>query len=203
MATRTYDITDFPNDKIDGATLTLEVENVGLSVALIGINTNGSDVIFEFDSEPTSGDETLLNTVVAAHTGEGFFKIPVLENVESDSDDDSGNTIDKVTLETTMLNAGIYFLSFSMEHSTTTVTGTSGSRALFEVAKNGNTPVERNQDNNSENVWKLFSAGYTFEVDAGDEYIFKLQHKRIGTSGNASKVRRARITLTRIGPKLS
>ena len=203
MPTRTYDITDFPNNKIDGATLTLEVEAAGLSVNLLSINTSDSDVIFEFDDEPTSGDDTLLDSVVANHTGEEFFQVPVLENVEADSDDDSGNTIDKATLTTTYLQEGTYFLSFSMEHSTTIVTGASGSRALFEVTKNGGTPTERNQDNNSENVWKLFAAGYAFEVDVGDYYTFKLQHKRIGTMGNASKVRRARITLAKIGPKLS
>jgi len=196
MSQKIYDITAFPNEKFDGATLILEAAAAG--VTLTTVSSDGDDVICDY-----TGTESVLDSVVAVHTGEGFFKVPVLENVEADSSDDSGSTIDKVTLTTSMLAEGTYFLSFSMEHSTTSVTGTSGSRALFEVTKNGGSATERNQDNNSENVWKLFAAGYAFEVDAGDYYTFKLQHKRIGTSGNPSKVQRARITLAKLGPIVS
>lgn len=66
----TYSIaTDFPHAKVATSRLTQEIQTASLSIALDYINTSGDDCDIWFRDELTGGDQTILDGLVAAHSG--------------------------------------------------------------------------------------------------------------------------------------
>jgi hypothetical protein len=68
----TYSISsDFPNHQVNSGALTEEIDDSSISsAALLRIDTAGDDCDIWFDDPLSSGDQTTLNGLVAAHTGE-------------------------------------------------------------------------------------------------------------------------------------
>jgi len=67
----TYSIsTDFPNHKVDSSRLLVEIQGSSIVVALDRIDTDGDNCDAWFKDALSSGDETTLNGIVAAHSGE-------------------------------------------------------------------------------------------------------------------------------------
>lgn len=67
----TYSIsTDFPNGKVAPSRLTQEIQASSISIALDYINTSGDDCDIWFKDVLSSGDQTTLDGVVAAHSGD-------------------------------------------------------------------------------------------------------------------------------------
>jgi hypothetical protein len=68
----TYSISsDFPNKHVDSKSLTAEIGNSSISsAALLYIATAGDDCDIWFDDPLSAGDQTTLDGVVAAHTGQ-------------------------------------------------------------------------------------------------------------------------------------
>jgi hypothetical protein len=76
----TYSIsTDFPNEKVSVSRLTSEIQTSAIITALSSINTNGDDCDIWFKDALSGGDETILDNLVAAHSGEPFEDIPKVE----------------------------------------------------------------------------------------------------------------------------
>lgn len=71
MATYTYSISgDFPNAKVDLNRLTQEITASAITVALDHLGTDGDDCNIVFKADLPPGDETVLDGLVAAHSGE-------------------------------------------------------------------------------------------------------------------------------------
>ena len=69
----TYSIsTDFPNQIVATDRLTQEIQSSAIVIALDFINTNGDDCDIWFKDALSGGDETILDGLVAAHTGDAL-----------------------------------------------------------------------------------------------------------------------------------
>lgn len=67
----TYSISvDFPNQIVATDRLSIEIDNSAIVTALDYINTSGDDCDIWFKDTLSGGDETILDGLVAAHTGE-------------------------------------------------------------------------------------------------------------------------------------
>src|SRR5574338_92962 len=67
----TYSIsTDFPNQIVATDRLSVEIDNSAIVTALDYINTSGDDCDIWFKDALSGGDQTILDGLVAAHTGE-------------------------------------------------------------------------------------------------------------------------------------
>jgi hypothetical protein len=73
----TYSIdNDFPNRQVDSDSLTTQINASSIgSAALLYIETTGDDCDIWFDGPLSSGDQTTLDGIVAAHTGEPELEI--------------------------------------------------------------------------------------------------------------------------------
>lgn len=65
-----YDITDFLNDKIVPSVFTIEINNSAISGTISHINTTTSHADIFFNSALSTGDESVLDSLVAVHDGE-------------------------------------------------------------------------------------------------------------------------------------
>jgi hypothetical protein len=83
MATKyTYSISeDFPNGKVEPGKLVLEIRESAITIAADYVNANGDDCDIWFKAELPSGDQTVLDAVVAAHDGE---PLPDAEDPKTD-----------------------------------------------------------------------------------------------------------------------
>ncbi|MGW8289041.1 MAG: hypothetical protein ACWGNP_02100 [Candidatus Bathyarchaeia archaeon] len=63
---------DFPNEAVDTARLTQEIQASSIVTALDYINTSGDDCDIWFKDALSAGDQTTLGTVVGAHSGEAL-----------------------------------------------------------------------------------------------------------------------------------
>jgi hypothetical protein len=67
----TYSITsDFPNQLVDGGRLKSEIQSSAIITALDYVATSGDDCDVWFKDALSTGDETILDGIVAVHTGE-------------------------------------------------------------------------------------------------------------------------------------
>lgn len=202
MASKTYYMSDFPNNKMNTAILTAEVEDSTISLTLESINLEEGEphqVTFEFTGTFGAGDESALDAVVAAHQGDDFTTMPAKVTVEAESSDDSGSETVKASLPGVLPSPGTYLLMWYMEIGVTTTTGSTGVRGKLNVTKNGGSAIERAISHGGESQYSDMSGTFPFTAEAGDTYDFELTYERIGTSGNAAKAQRARIAVVRIG----
>jgi len=71
MTTYTYSISgDFPNAEVDLNRLTQEIQASAIVTALDHLGTEGDDCLVIFKADLSPGDETVLDGLVAAHSGE-------------------------------------------------------------------------------------------------------------------------------------
>lgn len=73
MAVTTYNYSisqDFPNQKVDASRLTKEIDDSAITETLRGVGVNGDDCSVIFDDALSAGDKTILDDLVAVHTGE-------------------------------------------------------------------------------------------------------------------------------------
>ncbi len=66
-----YSITDdFPNSKVDTSRLYNELTESTITIALTSISTTNDTLTFNFKTDISNGEETILDGIVANHTGE-------------------------------------------------------------------------------------------------------------------------------------
>ena len=192
-----YPITDTLNDDVNSPILKQELEDETLSVSVGNVELIGTTILIELLGDASSSDITAVTGVVEAHAGDDFVEVPLTEIAVSETSDDSGSEITKVTMTTGALPAGSYTIIWHMEHKVNTNTGNTASRATLYYSKNGDTPSQFLQNNVILDQWVEFGSSYPIDVNDGDSWLFTLRHQRIGTSGNASHCRRGRIALVR------
>ena len=66
----TYSVTDTANDKVDAGSLTSEIQASSITIALDKIDVTGSVLGIFFKASISTEEETTLDGIVAAHTGE-------------------------------------------------------------------------------------------------------------------------------------
>lgn len=178
---------------------TEEVAAAGLSVEMTHFNgdEDAGDFLFYFDSDPTSGDETLFDGVCSSHDPRAFDLPPFKDINEAGDSDDSGDEVVTVHLDDIMPAPGDYSLWAYQELATTTTDGTHIAKGRLQVTKNGS-KVERGEDHNDQHIFKGMFVGFPFTVKAGDVYTFELTYERQGAgTGNPARFQRARISIKR------
>ena len=174
-----------------------EVAAAGLSVEMTHFNgdEDAGDFLFYFDSDPTSGDETIFDVVCSAHDSSDFSEPPFRDINEAGDSDDSGDEIVTVKLENIKPAPGDYALFAYQELMTTTTDGTHICKGRLHVTKNG-TKVERGEGYNDQHLPQPMFVGFPFTVKAGDVYTFELTYERQGAgTGNPARFQRARLAV--------
>ncbi len=85
--------TAFPNGKVATDRLTLEIESSAIITALLKINTSGDDCNIWFKDALSAGDQTTLDGIVAAHSGEPLPSRAQLVEVEDARFDSDGKQV--------------------------------------------------------------------------------------------------------------
>lgn len=187
-------LTDFPNDKYNAAVLTREIGDQISSADLVAINQN-SDVEFLFTTDPSPGDEAILDDIVTNHDGADFSTPPWEDILETESDDDSGNEVVKVHIDDIMPSPGNYILFAYQELATTSTDGVHISKGRLNVTKNAN-KVNRAEAHNDQNLFQPMCVTFPFAVLAGDVFSFELTFERQGAgTGNPARVQRSRLSI--------
>lgn len=196
-----YPLTDFVASAGTINTLVLKQEliNAGLSVTVGGVSPNSTTCTIVLLGTPTATDITKINAVVAAHTGTAFS--PTLKTVyaEAVQSDDSGNEVVLATLTTGVMPAGVYLSSWYVELATASYSTTTGSCGRVKYNLSGSGDVEGAITTVGSPAFTSFSGALAVVMKDGDTYVNKLTLQRVGTSGNAAKAQRARMTWVKIG----
>jgi hypothetical protein len=195
------DFTSLGGNPINNAVLAQEIEDdVTITLAVGAIVSAGTDTQIELEGNATAAMKTALDSIVANHTGGNFSTFPKKANDDTEESDDTGNPVQKVSLSTGLMPGGEYLLTWYMELKLTSDGGTvTAARAHANLSKNGAAAVEQAQTNTPQAEWLAFSGSHVAVVVDGDELDLELTYERVGTSGNAARVQRGRLTITRIG----
>ena len=83
----TYSISgDTLNGIVDSSRLTQDIQSAAITIALDRIDTSGDVLDIWFKTAITEGEETVLDAVVAAHTGEPLPGTTEITTVQDDHD---------------------------------------------------------------------------------------------------------------------
>jgi len=79
----TYSVQDdFPNHKVDPSRLQQEIQGSAIVTAMYSIFVGGDDCVITFKDALSSGDETILDGIVAAHSGEPLVPEAPIQKVK-------------------------------------------------------------------------------------------------------------------------
>lgn len=193
------DFTSLSGNPVNKAVLAQEIADDATITLTPQVTAQGTDIRIDLAGNATAAMKTQLDVLVAAHTGGNFSAVPQTEFSEANASDDTGGEVEKSSLTTGILPAGAYLIGWYMEVKTTDLTGTPGAVAVLNVAKNGGSSAQRGMHTNNMDEWQSFSGSIATTFADGDNYEFQLAYQRTGASGNAAMVRRARLTVVRIG----
>ena len=79
-----YPITGFPNHKVSTDSLSLAIRSSAIVTALDYINTDPSNCDIYFKASLSDGDKTLLDGIVAVHSGQSLDPDPTLVKIDTD-----------------------------------------------------------------------------------------------------------------------
>jgi len=198
--TRTIPKSDFvattPSGTPNLAIFAQEVADEGLSVDPTSVYTSGSDVVLAWDDLPVAADFSSIATLAAAHEGGDFASSEQQELVEAEDDDDTGDPVVRATLDTGLLPAGDYLLSWYAEGKVNAVIAGTGMRIRLYITKNGGSRAERGEFNNDLNGYNPFSGTVMLNgVKAGETYEVELEYEKLGATSNPAYIQRCRIFL--------
>lgn len=202
MAETTYDYsitTDFPNDKVDCGKLTVEIQSSSITIALERIDTSGDDCDIIFKDSLTTGEETTLDGLVAAHDGEPLQVIsPVILEPTGDTSKNLivhgrtfSATLDDVTNEDISFSEDRYFQGLTIEIQDFT-DGDYIRISLYNPGKTAELRVFAEGENTGEGV-PIPPSGLVNVIAEGTAlvptgYHIRLKYNSIGTTGNQPKV---------------
>ena len=204
-ATLTYQLTDFTTSGgvVNSQILLKELKTANLEATVNGVAPQTTQCIIildTIDGYVSVDDENVVDGYVAAHAGASFSSTLQKEILEVEDGDDSGDEVTRLTLSTGPMPKGTYLASFGMEIATTTAGGgVTAARGILYVRKNNSAWIEKAQHNNGEAQWQKFSEMFATDVEDGDSFEIQLRYRRLGTSGNAARVRFARLVWLRVG----
>lgn len=187
---------DFPNQTLDLAVLSAEVIQAIGTPALTGVTVTGDNVLISFGDDLSLPQETTLDGVVAAHQGVGF--IEGVQRLYSESEQTTTSATDQVaaTLNSGILAAGDYLVTWYAEHSVLTQDNLSG--VVSRVLWNG---TERAASANQLSFYTSFSGSVIITVTALDTPTFEVQYRQAGLP-NTARIRRIRLSITRLNTEI-
>lgn len=192
-SSETYQLTEFPNHAVNIPVLAAQIAAGGLSVALVGQPAaTGSAVVITFTGTLLAADITLLNAIVAAHTGAAFGSTLVQVIDTTDSTTSGGAYLTKLTLNAGPLPAGTYLGTLDCEHFVDGYVANAYSDSLLSY--NG---AVVHEDAWNQPTSHVFSVAVPFTVIDGAMVILLLQYKNVGSV--LVHCRRARLCLVKIG----
>ena len=194
-----YPLSDFVESGgvVSPVILKQELTDAGLSVTVNSVSVSDTVVNMFFFGMVLAADVTLVDAVVAAHTGDTFQPKYQREVSEVELTNDTTTDVEKVSMDTGALEAGNYVVSWYAELCVTSVVAGTGASGGLNATKNGGSIVEVGRSVNDLSVYTSLSGSYTLlDVKDGEHYAFALVFKRLGASSNPAKMRRARIFLT-------
>lgn len=199
-----YDVTVTANDKVNTGILKSELEAAdtpALTVGVDSVKVEGTTIFVSLDGNATDADETVVDTVVAAHQGDDFIPVPAFEFSEAQTDDggDEGNEQIKASLNVGPLQGGLYLIAWFMECYLASSSTTSRVQGRVFVSKNGDTPVERGECNNNEPVpYAPLAGSFPMQVAAGETISVSLRFQQLGAVDNTAQARRGRLSVIRL-----
>lgn len=195
----TYPITDTLNDTVNPGTLYDELSDAGLSVSVGNVSLFGSNVLIQLLGDADAADLALVDAVIAAHEGNDYATLPIIyyEN-ETAVTDDTGSEIEAVTLNTGPLHAGKHMVHWSAEIASTDTTGTPGAKMRCSLQREGQTEYSKGESTNDTPAWRHVAVPFMFHASEGQRFTLRIYYQRTGSSGNAAKLRRARIAIHKI-----
>lgn len=177
---------------VNARTFLAELKAAALPALSVAVNVTDAIVAYSAVLDPSQ--ESTAASVVTTHSGTAFASTIQRVVAEPAASDDSGSEVVRLTLDTGPLPAGDYVLSWYLELATTTTTGTTEARGLLYATKNAGARTERGQANRERASWFPMSGSMPAVIVDGDRYVFELAYQRIGDSGNAARVQRARLS---------
>jgi len=201
----TYVVTDFPNDKVAPERLTDEIGESSISVSLDHIFVHYTGRVVQttcdiwFEDTLTSVQQTTLDGVVAAHTGEpippavqfgdGYAIVEEAEVTTTTSTEYQ----QKLRLDATGLLAGVYKISWSYE-----CIGSNQGQFMARVqVDDTETLYAVDEELRPSAGWRPCAGFGKITLDAGDHHI-DLDYATSQTRGVA-QIRRTRLELVGIG----
>ena len=80
MTVYTYNLSDFPNGKVNSDRLSQEIHASVITISLASIDTNSAGVMISFKADLSAGEKTILDAIVANHSGEDLAQInPIMK----------------------------------------------------------------------------------------------------------------------------
>lgn len=175
-----------------------ELAEAGLSVSVGNVTLAGSNIIIELLGDAVAADLLLVDAVIAAHEGLSYQVLPLF-NYENETaiSDDTGADVEAVTVTTQPLHAGKHMVHWSGEIATTDMTGTPGAKFRCSLQREGQTEYNKGEFTTDVDDWRHVTVPFVFHAAEGQKFIFRIYYTRTGSSGNAARLRRARISLHR------
>ena len=193
-----YPLSDFVESGgvVSPVILKQELTDAGLSVTVNSVSVSDVLVNMFLLGMILEADVTLVDAVVAAHTGSAFSSKHQKAILQAEATNNTTTDETRVSLDSGVLPAGIYTIMWYAEIAVTSLLANTGASVAMVVTKNGNGAVEAGSSVNDLPYYTSFSGSYQLEVTDGDQWVLALTWKRIGTSSNPAKIRRARIFLS-------
>jgi hypothetical protein len=183
---------DFPNHMVNTTLLRQQVFDSAISSAVYSYHvTNGDEIELFFDAELSSGDEDLLNAIVAAHTGVSSSDQNQLAESEVELEATVADSwVDKLVLTPPALAIGTWLVTWYCEIKLDkgVPAGIVKGRVLLD-------DTEKAADSWQIEEWHAFGGSLIVNTEEGATPETKIQFAFSG-SGDSGWIRRAVLTMT-------
>jgi hypothetical protein len=183
---------DFPNHMVNTTLLRSQIEASAISSAAYAYQvTGGGQIEIFFDAELSSGDEDILNAIVAAHTG--VVSSDQNQTTESASEVESvveDEWVNKLTLTPAALALGTWLVTWYCE-----IKLDKGVPAGIVKGRVMLDDVEKATDSWQIDEWHAFGGSLVVNTNEGDIPETKIEFMFSG-NGDSGWIRRAVLTMT-------
>lgn len=188
------DFTSLGGNPINPAILKQEIVDSSVSIPVASVVGIGTNVRIDLTGNATAADKTELDSVVANHAGGDFAVFPQNEADETETNEgDTGVETTKVSLNTGLMPAGTYLVTWFMEVKLNSDGGSSA--GVVARLKVGGT--QRGQTSTEKAQYVCFSGTKRLTVEDGQQFNIALTYQRLG-AGYTAYAQNASIDITRI-----
>ena len=206
MSVRTvfdYPVSGTLNGQVNPSILKQELEesdSPDLTVGVESVVVEGTTIIITLTGNATEDDETVVNTVVAAHVGVSFVPVPARTSDDAETDDtaDPGTEIEKVSLSVGPLDAGLYLLEWYMETRLASDSATSWVKARARVNVNGSLNERASSFQRTQKTESPFAGALPLQIASGKTITLALSFEQTGAVDNTAYARRARVSVVKM-----
>ena len=181
-----------------------EIEDAGISSTVISVVEIGTDIKIRLEGNAPSSEDSILDAVVAAHTGGTFA--PDFQRSEQNPQQDTAadnNEVTMVTLNSGPLRAGQYIVEWYGEHKLSNNTPGGATKLYAYIGRDGSALSIRGADSKPAHYdWgQVFGKLYFGNIKDGETLDVELRLQRQGGSltTEVANGQRMRIFLMRVG----